>query len=69
MVHLAIELGASNPQLQFRIIQVDQFMELAEAADVQSTPTLVIAGQPARPGNLPPSHVIYYLWQAATGLA
>ncbi len=69
MVHLAIELGTANPRLQFRIIQVHEFPQLAETAGVQSTPTLVVDGQPPRPGNLPPNHVIYYLWRASKGLA
>lgn len=65
MVHLVTTLAQANPLLTFQIIQVDQFPARAEAHHIQATPTLLVPGYPGRAGNLPPSHALFYLWQAA----
>ncbi|MCL5116842.1 MAG: hypothetical protein M1272_06805 [Firmicutes bacterium] len=66
MVHLVIAASRINPLLQFRIIQADQYPHEAERAGVQSTPTLAIPPDRRLSGNLPPAHLVFYLWEAAT---
>lgn len=68
MVHLVISVAAIQPALTFRIVQVDQYPEMAQEHQVKQAPTLVIPGQAPHEGNLPSQHVLYYLWQAASGL-
>lgn len=69
MVHLVISLTTASALVRFRIIQTDEYPEKAKSAGVQTTPTLVIPGFPPYVGNLPPAHVVYYLWQAGTSPA
>ncbi|PSR20036.1 MAG: hypothetical protein C7B45_16910 [Sulfobacillus acidophilus] len=66
MVHLVTALATINPSLTFRIIQLDAFPDQARIAGVVSTPALITPGLDPKFGNLPPAHLAFYLWQAAT---
>ncbi|NMP22301.1 hypothetical protein [Sulfobacillus harzensis] len=54
-----------NPLIAFRIIQTDQFPDLAEKAGVQSTPTLILANGSRWASSLPEPHLAFLVWQAA----
>lgn len=69
MVHLAISWSHFVPKLGFRIIQTEEYPGWAEKSGVKSTPTLVLPGQPPHAGNLPATHLAFYLWKAAAFLA
>lgn len=65
MVHLAIAWARSHPTLRTQVVLIDAFPHKAQKAGVISTPTWVFPTlQLELRGSLPPSHVVYRLWEA-----